>query len=569
MSQATFHAPRRKRKVYESYESPFPIHCLMIVMKDFRLCKGEIINNNVIVRRTEDIELLYGKGYFGKGILSRSRPDYSIAQDELRGRWKADSRITFPVISSIKYRHHVEWAGELLRGQSMDAASISRILGDYTRPITVPGDTEDTGTSEASSEEGRPPASPNEDRAVREGNPHYDPLSMNVCDTSDCTTPQDTGEDTHCHRHDDLISHCGCKHTAHTGPEGASVTAHAGPEGASVTAHAGPEGASVTAHAGPEGASVTAHTGPEGASVTAHAGPEGASVTAHAGPEGASVTAHTGPEGASVTAHAGPEGASVTAHAGPEGASVTAHAGPEGASVTAHAGPEGASVTAHAGPEGASVTEDLGQEYVLVEEEDLGEAGDEEDRGEVKTLRLVLRRNPFRLLEYLQLSHEEAFFLVYALGCLSITCQKEPLTIVKLWSVFSAAERDFQTRYMAYHHFRCKGWVPKVGLKYGTDLLLYRKGPPFYHASYSVIVELVDENYEGRPLRPLTWRSLSGLNRTTMNVSKELLICYLIKPPGVSEKEMSSPEGMRRFSVQEVIVNRWISSRERMEHDEL
>ncbi|CAJ0963045.1 unnamed protein product, partial [Ranitomeya imitator] len=24
MSQATFHAPRRKRKVYESYESPFP-----------------------------------------------------------------------------------------------------------------------------------------------------------------------------------------------------------------------------------------------------------------------------------------------------------------------------------------------------------------------------------------------------------------------------------------------------------------------------------------------------------------------------------------------------------------
>lgn len=50
---------------------------------------------------------------------------------------------------------------------------------------------------------------------------------------------------------------------------------------------------------------------------------------------------------------------------------------------------------------------------------------------------------------------------------------QEPLSIVKLWEVFSEVKPDFRTTYMAYHYFRGKGWVPKVGLKYGTDLCEY------------------------------------------------------------------------------------------------
>ncbi|XP_066452573.1 tRNA-splicing endonuclease subunit Sen2 isoform X1 [Eleutherodactylus coqui] len=451
MSQATFHAPRRKRKVYESYESPFPIPLSHdSYMKDFHICKGEIINNHVIVRSIEGIQLLYGKGYFGKGILSRSRPEYNIAQEELRGRWK-DSKLKFPVISSIKYQHHVEWAKELLKGQGMDLTSANKILRDYTSPIHLLDEDGETVHLEDSKDElQKEPADKsiptNTENIVREGNPNYDPLSKYGAqdpDTDHTCTQVDKAvlEKLHCHRHDDLIIHCGCKVQKQT---------------------------------------------------------------------------------------------------------------------------------LQAEPEGTSVMEEMGHEYVLVEEDTTGAAEDmEEETGEVKKLTLVCRRNPFRIFEYLQLSHEEAFFLVYALGCLSITYKKEPLTILKLWEVFSAAQQSFQTRYMAYHHFRSKGWVPKVGLKFGTDLLLYRKGPAFYHASYSVIVELVDENFEGPPLRPLTWRSLSGLHRTTMNVSKELLICYLIKPPAFTEKDMNTPECIKKFKVQEVIVNRWISSRERMEHEEL
>ncbi|XP_069823189.1 tRNA-splicing endonuclease subunit Sen2 [Dendropsophus ebraccatus] len=442
MSQATFHAPRRKRKVYESYESPFPVPLSHDgYMKDFRICRGEIINNTVIVRSVEDIALLYGKGYFGKGILSRSRPEYNIEQEELRVRWKG-SKVKFPIISSIKYQHHLQWAKELLEEQNMDPETVIKILGDYTSPILLPDEREKTLEDNVDelppSESANRSSTSDKDCMVREGNPAYDPLSKYVSenpDTDHTLLDREVLEKMHCHRHDDFIIHCGCKPEKQTG--------------------------------------------------------------------------HTDPE-------------------------------------------------------------ERGHEYVMVEEEATAEAEDmEEERSEMKKLKLVCRRNPFRIFEYLQLSHEEAFFLVYALGCLSITYKKESLTILKLWELFSAAQPNFQTRYMAYHHFRSKGWVPKVGLKYGTDLLLYRKGPPFYHASYSVIVELVDENCEGPPLRRLTWRSLSGLNRTTMNVSKELLICYLIKPPGFTENDMNTPESIKRFSVQEVIVSRWISSRERMEHDEL
>ncbi|KAG9483656.1 hypothetical protein GDO78_009531 [Eleutherodactylus coqui] len=341
MSQATFHAPRRKRKVYESYESPFPIPLSHdSYMKDFHICKGEIINNHVIVRSIEGIQLLYGKGYFGKGILSRSRPEYNIAQEELRGRWK-------------------EWAKELLKGQGMDLTSANKILRDYTSPIHLSDKDGETVHLEDSKDElQEEPAdksiSTNTENIVREGNPDYDPLSKYGAqdpDTDHTCTQVDKAvlEKLHCHRHDDLIIHCGCKVQKQT---------------------------------------------------------------------------------------------------------------------------------LQAEPEGTSVMEEMGHEYVLVEEDTTGAAEDMEEE------------------------------------------TVEPLTILKLWEVFSAAQQSFQTRYMAYHHFRSKGWVPKVGLKFGTDLLLYRKGPAFYHASYSVIVELVDENFEGPPLRPLTWRSLSGLHRTTMNVSK-------------------------------------------------
>lgn len=61
MAEAIFHPPRRKRKVYESYDSPFPVSAPQdgVYGRGDKICQAEIINKNVIVKNPEDIEQLY------------------------------------------------------------------------------------------------------------------------------------------------------------------------------------------------------------------------------------------------------------------------------------------------------------------------------------------------------------------------------------------------------------------------------------------------------------------------------------------------------------------------------
>ncbi|XP_048345663.1 tRNA-splicing endonuclease subunit Sen2 isoform X2 [Sphaerodactylus townsendi] len=424
MAEAVFHPPRRKRKVYESYDSPFPISVPWdgVCGRDYRICQAEIINKNIIVRNPEDIEQLYSKGFFGKGILSRSRPEYDISDPGLVVKWQ-DARLNMPVISSKKFQRYVDWAKSRMKEQELDDCTINKFLQNYIEPLCLEGKAEQTSEFWNEETEAMETAEPklavtsletNGDQAVcLEGDPCCDPLGK-----------------------------YGSNELDRTGFEAVSKT----------------------------------HS-----------------------PKSPSSLHDDSKEGDCVKQESPV----------------------------------------------LSNEEYNHQEFVLVQESDL---------------------SPEEEKEY-EKSH--AFFLVYALGCLSIYYNEAPLSILKLWELFSEAQPNFRATYMAYHYFRCKGWVPKVGLKYGTDLLLYQKGPPFYHASYSVIVELVNDDFEGSSQRSFSWKSLSSLNRTTANVSKELMFCYLIKPSDMTEKEMSSPECLKRIKVQELILHRWVSSRERNEQDEL
>ncbi|NXP12145.1 SEN2 endonuclease, partial [Thinocorus orbignyianus] len=455
MAEAVFHPPRRKRRVFESYESPFPVE---VGGRDFRICQAEIINNNVIVRNPEDIEQLYNKGYFGKGILSRSRPVYSISDPSLIAKWQG-ANIKLPIITSKKYQRRVQWAKSILQEQGFDDCSITKILENYTKPLELP--------------------ILEEDGAEQTGN-SCNRMSQNTENTElSKESSTDTGNA--------VVLSC---ENQNEGYKKARLEEDPAFDSVAVSGSKEQEQGGLKETAG--------------------------------------VVCQKHGKARESTEQRSQE---------------------------------------------VIKSKERALEYVLVQEEEEGSLGPEDDSASVqenlvKREKLVCRRNPFRIFEYLQLSLEEAFFLVYALGCLSIYYDEEPLTILKLWEIFSEVKPDFKTTYMAYHYFRSKGWVPKVGLKYGTDLLLYRKGPPFYHASYSVIAELVDDNFEGSLRRPLSWKCLSGLNRTTVNASKELMLCYLIRPSDMTEEEMSTPECMKKIKVQELIVSRWVSSRERSEQDE-
>lgn len=449
--------------MYENYESPFPIpfdqNCGP--KKDFKMFRAEMINNNVIVKNAEDIEQLYGKGYFGKGILSRSRPNFTISDPKLVAKYK-DMKTNMPIITSKKYQRSVEWATKLMQRQAHDESTVHRILEDYTKPLE------------------HFYIKRNEDIPLPD-KPNSEIVSKTEA-TMDKETPSvmngDSGES------DDIED-----------PSKQSGCLQEGPGHDPLTANGSDEHVLEVTAALPQ----------------VHCGKQDVLL-----PQGG--TLDSSQQAGLCARERGPD-----------------------------------------------------DEYVLVEEVVCDDVSEREDAPDelAQEKRLICRRNPYRIFEYLQLSLEEAFFLVYALGCLSIYYEKEPLTIVKLWKVFTMVQPTFRTTYMAYHYFRSKGWVPKVGLKYGTDLLLYRKGPPFYHASYSVIIELMDNHFEGRLRRPLSWKSLATLSRVSVNVSKELMLCYLIKPSAMTDKEMESPECMKRIKVQEVILSRWVSSRERSDQDEL
>ena len=56
------------------------------------------------------------------------------------------------------------------------------------------------------------------------------------------------------------------------------------------------------------------------------------------------------------------------------------------------------------------------------------------------------------------------------------------MSVLECWAAFSAAQEHFLSTYVAYHYYRSHAWCVKSGLKYGTEFVLYKKGPEYFHA---------------------------------------------------------------------------------------
>ncbi|XP_044181935.1 tRNA-splicing endonuclease subunit Sen2-like isoform X1 [Acropora millepora] len=202
---------------------------------------------------------------------------------------------------------------------------------------------------------------------------------------------------------------------------------------------------------------------------------------------------------------------------------------------------------------------------------DIMEQNEHDQITQKKTFNDVKKDDPYKVYEQLQLTLEEAFFLSYGLGCLSVLNRdKRPMSLREMWYSFCAAKKDFISSYVTYHYFRSKGWVPKVGLKYGTDWVLYKEGMPFYHSSYSVIVQMIesdhlelDKNNGNMLSHQLTWPQLCGVSRVSGHAAKEVMLCFVIPPADMTIDELSSPKCITRFKIQEIVLRRWIPERAR------
>lgn len=186
--------------------------------------------------------------------------------------------------------------------------------------------------------------------------------------------------------------------------------------------------------------------------------------------------------------------------------------------------------------------------------------------------------------EHLQLSAEEAFFLSYGIGALSILDPATKLAIPQeklLWLFRSHSyfpprqdlgpDDPFLVHYAVYHHFRSLGWVPRHGIKFGVDWMLYTRGPVFDHAEFGLmVIPAYSHSWwkeSGVEAPRKSWHWLHGVNRVLSHVLKSLVLVYVdVPPPPVFDAAVAAggiSAALKEYKVREFMVRRWSSNRNR------
>ncbi|PHH65636.1 hypothetical protein CDD81_1722 [Ophiocordyceps australis] len=190
--------------------------------------------------------------------------------------------------------------------------------------------------------------------------------------------------------------------------------------------------------------------------------------------------------------------------------------------------------------------------------------------------------------EHLQLTPQEAFFLSFGLGALRVSdgSSGQALSTTDMFRLFRQhsyfPSRDgpddadlepddgFLVHYVVYHHFRSLGWVPRAGIKFGVDWLLYTRGPVFDHAEFGLVVvpSYSDDWWKlaGKKAKEKTWAWLHSIVRVLSHVTKSLVLVYVEVParPKFDEAlEIGIAEALKLYKVREVMVRRWSSNRNR------
>ncbi|KAK0754405.1 hypothetical protein B0T18DRAFT_399094 [Schizothecium vesticola] len=189
--------------------------------------------------------------------------------------------------------------------------------------------------------------------------------------------------------------------------------------------------------------------------------------------------------------------------------------------------------------------------------------------------------------EQFQLAPEEAFFLVFAMEVLSIV---DPVTLApiptdKLLTLFRAQSHfppqqvgfslqpqdAFLVNYAVYHHFRSLGWVPRHGIKFGVDWILYQRGPVFDHSEFGIMImpSFSDKHWKETkfeaPRRSWSW--LMGVNRVLSHVLKALVLVYVDVPSPATFDEAMCQGGiaaaLEKYTIREVMVRRFSVNRNR------
>ncbi|CAH4030017.1 unnamed protein product [Pieris brassicae] len=154
--------------------------------------------------------------------------------------------------------------------------------------------------------------------------------------------------------------------------------------------------------------------------------------------------------------------------------------------------------------------------------------------------------NKIKLEEKLVLTKQEAFFLVYGLGCLQVFNENKLLTVKDCWNLFLEGDTNFISKYIVYHYYRSKGYIVKPGIKFGGDFLIYKEGPGINHSDYIVVIKHNHVDYN-------SWLTILGHVRMSATTVKEILIIEVIEP---KTENLNLPKELNAYTVKELILSR-------------
>ena len=153
------------------------------------------------------------------------------------------------------------------------------------------------------------------------------------------------------------------------------------------------------------------------------------------------------------------------------------------------------------------------------------------------------RKTVGNVQEHLILLLEEAFFLAFAVQCLEVVdASATKLSTSMLWGNCCALQSNFPARYACYHHARSRNWLPKSGLKFGADLMLYPLSTAAAHAAFAVVVQPLQTAGAAAPLS--SWVALQGTLRVTGSVNKSLLVAQIFLIDPVSGSKLPVTDGL-------------------------
>ena len=156
-----------------------------------------------------------------------------------------------------------------------------------------------------------------------------------------------------------------------------------------------------------------------------------------------------------------------------------------------------------------------------------------------------------------RLSPGEAFYLHAILGCLVVyrydkgegedQGRHTEMSREELWSALrESAGAAFGLKCIATCHFRLQGWLPRSGLQYGADFVLYRRHPSLVHSdccalilpenagarkSFDIFPSDERNNNRGEATKAFPkWYELQALSRLCVQVNKKLILCSISVP---------------------------------------